>query len=573
MVITSYFSLEAEDQRIRNLIGARKRYSEFSKDQSKNGSREASKLKAKIHDNRKEISKIKSELEQCRTEFNRIVKTIGRAHAEAILREDEEDIVDELIKQRDKRVKSRAELVLLEEIHRLKLLDLKKQLEKEKLLKRRREIFSMRSPKPKVKVNKEYQEKLNEWKLLENVLQNEINQLKKDKELSRTKSLEPSTDKDMKQVKFRTKVTKVNTHAKKKVAKNVEVQTEANHVESATQSETRSDQPLEETYKLSKPKLNQPASSPNVPTPFKQVNMRLENLLTLRVAEKISKLMTEEPTEMVKNTKDIGINTSKVEPVHDMSETLYLPLPSDKRSESKQKTHKETIKESVDRDINKSSTDVSSSLVDLNLEELVTKIQHIKHLVNYKHKELSTKVNNISFGDKKLLNSNNLTYVCGKVTHDQSVIDEQELEPKDHETVSLVLTDASSSTPLSLSQQSLPSLSSSKCSTPNSSNRTFTQHNPQITKHQLSISSDDLSLSMEEGRCNDSLSSVSRNQSISNSFDFSSFTNLLTTDKYWSSLIDLTGIKRSNTSTKTHQRPFRYIQSTPKAKNYRESII
>uniref|UniRef100_T1KL12 Uncharacterized protein n=1 Tax=Tetranychus urticae TaxID=32264 RepID=T1KL12_TETUR len=193
-------------------------------------------LRSEIQDNQKEIAKIKSELEQCRTEFNRIVETIGRAHAEAISREDEEDIGDELIKLR---VKPRAELVLLEAIHRLKLLDLKKQLEKEKLLKRRREIFSMRSPKPKVKVNKEYQEKLNEWKLLKNVSQNEINQLKKDKELYLTKSLEPSTDKDMKKVKFRTKVTKVNTHTKKKVAKNVEVQTEANHVESATQSETR----------------------------------------------------------------------------------------------------------------------------------------------------------------------------------------------------------------------------------------------------------------------------------------------------------------------------------------------
>uniref|UniRef100_T1L4T0 Uncharacterized protein n=1 Tax=Tetranychus urticae TaxID=32264 RepID=T1L4T0_TETUR len=101
------------------------------------------------------------------------------------------------------------------------------------------------------------------------------------KESARTKNLEPSTE-DLDQMKFRTKGTKMNAHTKKKGTKNVEVQTEANHIESA-QAKTRSAQP----YKLSKPKLNRPASSPNVPTPFKQVNMRLENLRTLSVAERI----------------------------------------------------------------------------------------------------------------------------------------------------------------------------------------------------------------------------------------------------------------------------------------------
>uniref|UniRef100_T1KKY9 Uncharacterized protein n=1 Tax=Tetranychus urticae TaxID=32264 RepID=T1KKY9_TETUR len=188
------------------------------------------KLRSAINGYQKDISKIQSELEQYRTELNGIVKTIGRAHDEAISHEDEEDIVDELIKQRDK--KFRAELLLLEEIHRLKLLDLKKQLVKEKTPKRRREIFSMISTKPKVKINKEYQKKLNEWKLLQSVLEKEKNQLKKQLEESdRTKNLEPSTE-DLDQMKFRTKGTKVNAHTKKKGTKNVEVQTEANNIES-----------------------------------------------------------------------------------------------------------------------------------------------------------------------------------------------------------------------------------------------------------------------------------------------------------------------------------------------------
>uniref|UniRef100_T1KKY6 Uncharacterized protein n=1 Tax=Tetranychus urticae TaxID=32264 RepID=T1KKY6_TETUR len=83
----------------------------------------------------------------------------------------------------------------------------------------------MESPKPKVKMAKEYKKKINECQLLESILHKEINRLKKYKELSGTKNLQSSTH-----MKSRTKA-----HIKHKAAKNCELRTEANHIKSATQ--------------------------------------------------------------------------------------------------------------------------------------------------------------------------------------------------------------------------------------------------------------------------------------------------------------------------------------------------
>ncbi|XP_053200251.1 uncharacterized protein LOC128385414 [Panonychus citri] len=602
--------LSNQDQRIRNLLGARKKYSDYTKDQCRNGAKEKAVLKSKIQDNQAEIIKIKEELEKYRREYNKIIKTMGKAHEDAVFRESEEDIVSDLIKQRNRRVKSRAELVLLEEVHRAKLMDLKKQLDKEKILKRRRDVFQMKSPSQKVRVKKEHQEKLDEWKQFEELVQQEIDKLREEKEQNRLKRIINETNRIKLQPLRPDKPAKVipKVCLKPKTIKNAQVQTSI-CIEEKEVNLSLEDVEPEEIQKVSSSSQANVQFVPISVKPTKKVNSSLENLLAIRVAEKMNK-MREKVTLTVKGpmtttiTKDAAINTSclaeEEQSISDFSQTCYLPLPGElKRSASftKGKVIDEKVENSNEKDEASSTVDLSL-MSGINFDDLVQKIQQIKNLVNKAEPPKETK--SIKIIKRPVIDPIEVVSSTGQNVRQEnksksSIFDEYRISPVSSISSSPSISPTRSLSPCGLDspQPSTPNSSSpppspprvpglsESSSSPCLSSASSTSSDATIKKLDSHLSLEDVSLSddqsLEQGRFNDDSLSIVQPRSLQVSLDFSQFSKLLNVDKdkLWADVLDLAGVNKSTTFTKTPIRkyPKKYTQSTPKTRTTKDSVV